>query len=216
MKSSDRFFYWAYKTRADIVNSILNGEDISQEKVFLSFCSHTPAFISNGPDGLSGSIKGVGLLPKPEFLEETLEIYLKHINTYAPEDSNYSKRGLAILAEHLYAPKLLHRIDFTRFGTLELAKKHSWNNFQLNPEATLLFYQPPRTSYELRGKIQIYDEVTSGKREIYQQFINAQHDVYHGANKDTWLKKPAYVFNIDEVWDNSATDDGFGSKLIFP
>ncbi|MDA3837909.1 MAG: hypothetical protein PF574_02890 [Candidatus Delongbacteria bacterium] len=216
IKSSDRFFYWAYKTRADIVHRLLEKEDISKEKVFLSFCSHTPAFVSNGPSGLNASIKGIGFIPKFEFLEETLEVYLKHINSYDADDKDYSKRGLAILAKYLYAPEKLHQIDFTRFGTLELAKKHTWNNYRSNPEATVIFLQPPTISYELRGNIEIHDEITSGKKEIYQQFINAQHDVYHGANKDSWLEKPAYIFNIEEVWDKSATDEGFGNQLLFP
>lgn len=216
MKSSDRFFYWAYKTRADIVNQLLKGEDISKEKVFLSFCSHTPAFVSHGPDGLNAAIKGVGFVPKPQYLEETLEVYLKHINSYNADDNDYSQRGLAVLAKHLYAPEMLHRIDFNKLGSLELAKKHSWNNYRSNPEATLIFYQPPSISYEVRGRIEIADEKISGKREVYQQLINAQHDVYHGPDKTKNDLNPAYIFNIEEVWDNSASKDGFGNKLLFP
>jgi hypothetical protein len=216
MRSSDSFFYWAYKTRADIINRLLAEEDIPPEKIFLSFCSHTPAFVSHGPEGLNASIKGVGLLPKQEFLEEVLEAYLKHIDSYDENDNTYSQRGLAVLAGHLYAPDLLHRMDFTRFGSLEMAKKHSWNNYKSNPEATLIFYQPPSISYELRGNIEIHDETLSGKREIYQQYINAQHDVYHGPGKTKNGLYPAYIFNVAEVWDNSATKEGFGTKLIFP
>ena len=216
MRSADSFFYWAYKTRADIVNRLLAGEEIPKEKILLSFCSHTPAFVSHGPDGLNASIKGIGLLPKQEYLEEILKIYLKHIDSYDPSDNSYSLRGLAVLANHFYAPELLSRLDFTRFGSLEMAKKHSWNNYRSNPEATLLFYQPPSTSYELRGSIDIHDENISGKREIYQMFINAQHDVYHGPDKSRNDLYPAYVFNIKEVWDNSAAKEGFGNKLQYP
>ena len=65
-------------------------------------------------------------------------------------------------------------------------------------------------------KIEIIDECDSGKRELYQQMINAQHDVYHHPNKSIWLDRPAYLFHIEEVYDNSATRDGFGTKMLYP
>ena len=86
----------------------------------------------------------------------------------------------------------------------------------VNPEATLIFYQPPAISYELRGKMEIYDETETGKREIYQQFINAQHDVYHFPDMSRWLTRPAYIFRIEEIYDNCVTKDGFGEKMLYP
>ncbi|NMA61427.1 MAG: hypothetical protein GX956_06060 [Firmicutes bacterium] len=189
---------------------------MSNEKVFLSFCSHNPTFISHGPAGLNGSIKGIGFIPKDEYLEEVLEAYIEHIDAYDGDDRAHSQRGLKLLVEQMYHPDVHHRIDFTRVASLEMAKKHTWENLQVNPEATLLFYQPPAISYEVRGKMDIYDEVESGKPEIYQRFVNAQHDVYHRPDKSRWLKYPAYVFNIEEIYDNSVSRDGFGTKMIYP
>jgi hypothetical protein len=145
-----------------------------------------------------------------------LEAYIQHIEAYDGDDKAHSQRGLKLLVEQVYHPDVHHRIDFTRVASLEMAKDHSWDNLRANPEATLLYYQPPMISYELRGKIRIFDEATSGKREIYQQFVNAQHDVYHRPDKTRWLKYPAYVFDIEEVYDNSASREGFGTKLQFP
>jgi len=31
-----------------------------------------------------------------------------------------------------------------------------------------------------------------------------------------WLKYPAYVFRIEEIFDNCVTKDGFGTKVQFP
>lgn len=216
MKSAEAFFNWAFRSRAQTVIKLQAGEQMSREQVFLSFCSHNPAFVSHGPGGLNGSIKGVGFLPKPEYLEETLDAYLEHIKSYDGDDEAYSKRGLALLVKHLYRPEAHDRIDFTRLGSLEMAKKHSWDNYRLNPEATLIYYQPPVISYELRGTIDIYDEAASGKRELYQQFINAQHDVYHRPDMSRWIRYPAYVFTIKEVWDNCASKEGFGTKMQYP
>lgn len=216
MKSAESFFKWVFHTRAEAVLKLYNGEMVSPEKMFLSFCSHDPAFVSNGPAGLNASIKGIGFLPKDEYLEETLEAYKAHIATYEKGDKEYSKRGLELLVKYMYGEEARDRVDFTKVGSLEMAKKHSYANYKVNPEATLIFYQPPMISYELRGKMEIYDECDSGKREIYQQFINAQHDVYHMPDTTRWLSRPAYIFRIEEVFDNCATKDGFGEKMIYP
>ena len=216
MKTAESFFNWAFRTRANTVLSILDHQEMSPEKMYLSFCSHDPALISNGPEGLNASIKGIGFMPKPEYLEETLAAYLEHIKSYTPDDKEYSQRGLALLAKYLYAPEARYRVDFTCVGSLEMAKKHSYHNYKANPEATMLFYQPPMISYELRGKMEIHDQTESGKREIYQQFLNAQHDVYHRPDLNRWLSYPAYVFRIEKVFDNCVTKDGFGTELQFP
>lgn len=216
MKTAEGFFNWAFRTRANTVIKLANGEQMSPEKVFLSFCSHDPALISNGPAGLNASIKGIGFMPKPEYLEETLAAYLEHIDSYNGDDKEYSQRGLELLVKYMYGEDVRHKIDFSCIGSLEMAKKHSYANYKVNPEATILFYQPPMISYELRGKMEIHDEMDSGKMEIYQQFINAQHDVYHRPDKSRWLRYPAYVFRIEEIYDNCVTKDGFGTKVQFP
>ena len=216
MKTAEAFFNWAYDTRANTVLKMLNGEEMPHERLFLSFCSHTPTFVSSGPAGLNAAVKGVGFLPKEEFLEETLAAYIEHIKSYNPQDKEYSKRGLLVLSKYLYNEEAKKRIDFTKLGSLELAKKQSYENYKVNPEAVLCYYQPPGISYKLKGKMAIIDENDSGKREIYRQFINAQHDVYHTPNPDSWLKKPAYIFTIEEIFNNGVSKDGFGTKLQFP
>lgn len=216
MKTAEGFFKWAFDTRASTVLRLQQGEKMPPEKVFLSFCSHNPAFVSDGPAGLNASIKGIGFLPKDEYLEETLEAYLEHIRTYTPGDKEYSNRGLEVLVKWMYGEKAQERIDFSRVGSLELAKRHSYDNYKVNPKATLLFYEPPAISYELRGRMEIHDENDSGKREIYQQFINAQHDVYHYPDTSRWLTRPAYIFRIEEVFDNSVSKTGFGQQMQYP
>lgn len=210
MRPASSFFNWSYGTRAKTVRQIFAGEQISPEKMFLSFTSHNPAMVSSGPAGLNASVKGVGYVPKPEYLEETLEAYLNHIESYDPEDKTYSQRGLELLIKYLYSEEAEQRVDFSIIVSIEMAKKHSWENYQVNPEATLIYYQPPVISYELRGKMAIHHD------GIYQRFINAQHDVYHAPNVQRWATRPAYVFTIEEIYDNSVSKEGFGQKMLFP
>ena len=184
----------------------MEGKDIPSTEIFLGFCRHTPAVVSYGPAGLNASIKGVGFIPKTEFLLETVDAYQKHIEQGWQE--GYSDDGLRLLMKLLYREDCQARIDFLRFGTLELARDHTWVNLQANPQATLLFYQPPMISFEVRGKVEIHKEGS-----IYHRLLNAQHDVYHIPNPERWKDKPAYIFTIEEIFDNSATSKGFGKPI---
>jgi len=206
-KIPDCFISWAYKQRAELVRRQAREEKISPNEIFLGFTRHTPTVITDGPAGLNGSIKGVGFIPRPEFMEEIIEEYMKHIN--GPMDKSYSQRGLEILDRLVWADGKEEIFDFSLLGTLELAKKHTWRNLHFNNRATLLFYQPPAISFEVRCVAQIEE---SGP---VQKYLNAQHDIYHGPNVNSWDKRPAYVFHIEEIFDNSAGRKGFGTR-VFP
>ena len=217
----NRFFNWAYRTRGNTVQALAEGKMMTPEKIFLSFTSHDPVFISNGPAGLNGSVKGIGFIPKEEYLEEALAAYVEHIKSYDPEDKTYSDRGLKLLMKWLYSEEAEKTVDFDHIYSVEMAFKHSWENYQVNPEATLLFYQPPVLSYEVRGKMEIigaHNEMGSiapTDLPLIQQFINAQHDVYHVPNIERWVTRPAYKFNVEEIFDNSANKIGFGTRIDY-
>ena len=217
----NRFFNWAYKTRGNTVKALAEGSMMSPEKLFLSFTSHDPTFISNGPAGLNGSVKGIGFIPKDEYLEAALAEYIEHIKTYDPEDKTYSTRGLELLMKWLYSEEAEKTIDFSHIYSVEMAFKHSWENYRANPEATLMFYQPPVISYEVRGQMEIVGEhnelgsVSPFELPLLQQFVNAQHDVYHAPNIERWVTRPVYRFKIEEIFDNSANKLGFGTKIPY-
>ena len=203
----ERFLKWAYDKRANLVRRQVEGENLHPREIFLGFTTHTPAIITHGSAGLNGSIKGIGFLPREEFIDEILSIYMEHIGT--AEEPRYADRGLKILYEQMWSPKAKRRIDFSILGTLELAKAHTWTNIQENPNVTLLFYEPPVISFEVRTIAEIHND---GK---YHRFLNAQHDMFHHPNQSSWKNKPAYIFKIKEIFDNSASKAGFGTP-IFP
>jgi hypothetical protein len=218
---SNKFYDWAYGGRAATVKRLRAGEEISHDRMFLSFTTHNPAYIRNGSKGLNASIKGIGWLPKKELLPEILAEYVEHIKTYKAGDDSYSKRGLEILYNRLYSDEAAKNIDFDIIGSIEMAFVHTWYNLLENPQTTLLFYQPPAVSFELRGKTEIVgkryektDSVKPSDLELYQQFINAQHDVYHAPNIDRWKTRPVYIFRVEEIWNNSTGPDGFGKRIL--
>jgi hypothetical protein len=200
------FIDWCYRGRADLVRRLAGGEDIAREKIFLSFTRHSPAIITTGPAGINGSIKGVGFVPKPHLMEEVLRKYVSHIDS--PYTNDYSRKGLSVLCETIYGTGGEDMIDFTKLATVELAKGHTWLNMQSDRSVTLLFFEPPVVSFEVRASAEVHE---SG---LYHTFVNAQHDVYHAPNRGEWENRPVYVFKIEEIYDNSATKAGFG-RLVY-
>lgn len=202
----EEFIDWAYRGRAELVRRQARGEEVQPHEILLGFSRHTPAVVSHGPAGLNAAIKGVGFLTKPEHLKETLDAYLEHID-HGWRD-HYRKEGLQLLVRFIYGEGCEGRLDFTKLGSLELARGHSWENLRANPKVTLLFYQPPNISYEVRGRAEIHEEGSP-----YHLLINAQHDVYHRPDRPSWAGRPAYVFTIEEIYDNSARRGGFGRRI---
>ncbi len=202
----EAFIQWAYQGRAKLIQRQASGEKVPGHEIFLGFTRHNPAIVSYGPAGLNASIKGVGYIPKQQYLQEYLNAYMEHIN-HGWRDG-YSDRGLQLLVRTLYGPGCEKRTDFPRLGSLELARDHSYTNFKANDTVTLLFYEPPVISFEIRGKACIYEPGT-----LYHRLINAQHDVHH-PRPERWAERPAYVFTIEEMFDNSAFKKGFGTRLL--
>lgn len=215
------FFKWAYKTRGEAVKSLARDEMPSKEKLFLSFMSHNPIFISNGPNGLNGAVKGIGFIPKEEYLEVALKEYIEHINSYKPGDKTYQKRGLELLIKWLYSEEAEKNIDFNHIYGIEMAYSNTYYNYLENNKCSLVFYEPPITSYELKGKMEligkkydINDNIANSNLNILQQFVNAQHDVYHNPNVSVWKTRMVYKFTIEEIYDKSSTKSGFGKRIF--
>lgn len=201
----DRYIKWSYRGRKELLRRIGAGEDLAREVIFLGFTRHTPTVVSVGSAGPNGSVKGVGFVPGSAHIEMLLAKYLEHIDSGWSDD--YSARGLKILEETVYGPSGEDVVDFTKLATLELAKGHTWRNLKENRSVSLVFYEPPVISFEVRAVAEIHED------GIYHEFVNAQHDVYHKPNRPGWKDRPAYIFGIEEIYDNSATRDGFGTLI---
>jgi hypothetical protein len=127
----------------------------------------------------------------------------------------FQSRGMRILLRVLYfgSKKAKERVDFEKMSTLELARDiphssgHTWSNLQRSQEACLTFYRPPNVSFELRGQIEIHKDTE------YREIVNCIHDCFHYTSREERKARPAYIFNVEEVYDNSPTKDGFGKKI---
>ena len=203
----EAFINWAYEGRAELIRRQAEGQAVAPNDMYLGFTRHNPGVVSHGPAGLNASIKGIGYIPRPEYVEETLDAYLAHIRRGWRE--GYGQDGLRLLMRVLYGEGCRERIDFSRLGSLELALDHTWTNLRADPAVTLLFYQPPMISYEVRGRAEIHEE---GSR--YHLLLNAQHDVYHEPHPERWAGRPAYILRSRRSMTTRCPKGGLDTESI--
>jgi hypothetical protein len=161
-----------------------------EKSMHLEFLRHTPAVATYGTAGLNLAVKGIGFVLEEQFMHYALA----HLKQFIEIDHS-RKEALDYLLEHVYDEE---RVDFHKLSTLELAKKHTFQNIGENRKATLMFFIPPETCYEVRCNVEIHVD------DVYNEYVNAVHDLFHRPKTPRdWSKTPAYIFNIQEIYDNS-------------
>ena len=196
----EKFKQYIFHARREILEKMARGEAIDRRDIYLSFTRTLPAIISNGPAGLNASIKMIGLVPKEEFIEDILN----KIREFISSGKKSSEEVLGFLLENIYDED---KIDFTKLGTLDLARKRTWTNLRNGGEAVLIFFTPPLTSFMIIADVEVHTE------GAYFEYFNALHDLFHTFPHTGKVvgKHPTYIFKIREIWDKSA--DRFGERI---
>jgi hypothetical protein len=204
-------------------------------RFFLESVRHNPALCTacvgeGGEVFVNAKIVGVGYVVKEKHLGRAVEAFGRHVEhgdalfgsavNEVQKDraaKEYQKEAASSFLEHLYFENVREaeeRVDFCKMSTIELAlskagsSKHTWRNVQQNAGACLLFYQPPSISFEVRGKVEIHEN------DLLHRFVNLVHDSFHYVHqKKREVRRPVYIFSVEEVFDNSASPSGFGTRI---
>lgn len=229
----ESFLLWNYYPRRRTFLGILHGKKTDMNEFFLDSTRHNPALATasiaeDGTLDVNAKIVGVGYVPKERFLSDAIDKLSAHVREgdsqfeMAKSEKekrafyeDYQTRGMRALLRVLYfgPKKAKERVDFTKMSTLELAldvphsSKHTWSNVQSSRKACLVFYRPPNISFELRGEIGIYID------SEYHDFVNLVHDSFHFTPLGMRTDKAAYIMDIEEVFDNGPTREGFGRRI---
>ena len=236
MDGREKFFNYAYGTRTAMSKLRVERQQVDESKMLLMSLSHTPAIVTVGEAGMNASVKGFGFVPKPEYLEEMYRIYYNHLKTYdftpGADHTEFHRKAYEILYRTKYAPENRDKVDRTRLISIEMAKHYNvehhrdgevvahtyTNTVHKGPvEATLLYYSPSVLTYELRGKVTLhgYYGMKEEEMDLYQKFVNAQHDMNGIPVFDRWVHWPVYVFEIEEVYENSiSSEEGWGKRIF--
>ena len=196
----------------------------------LEFMRHTPVLVTaaevNGRIEVNGKVVGCGYVASRDYLGEKIKVFRDHIQQSDEEynsGASYDKvkeehllRGAKLLLEHIYLEggRASREIDFEVLATIELAKRvphssrHTWSLIQRNPRVSLVFYQPPVLSYEIKGYATIHME------DQLHEFVTLVHDSFHYTPPQARSDRPVYIIHVEEVYDNSASSKGFGRRLV--
>ena len=232
----EKFIQWNYFPRVKSLKEIVQQQAaMDMNRFFLESTRHNPALCTafrreDDSVSVNAKIVGIGYVVKEKYISDATKAFAEHVKhgdelfRNAKDQSQrsgavreYQREGVLLFLEHLYFEepnKAEEQIDFSKMSTVELAlskphsSKHTWQVVQHNLNACLLFYQPPSVSFEIRGRIEIHEN------DVYHEFVNLVHDSFHyeppEARKE---RRPVYLFRVEEVYDNSATPTGFGTRI---
>jgi hypothetical protein len=226
----ERFLRWNYAGRRSHIKETLENEK-SFAEAMLGFLSHTPILCTAFKRGdetvfVNGKVVGTGYVVKKEYIEEMIAVFKRYLKSPSEigtrgskEFKDYQRGALELLLKHLYldTDEAKGKLDFTKIQSLELVgynktdpnrPAHGWESIQKNKDVCLIYYSPPYLSFEVRCTVDIHYD------GLYHEYANVTHDLYHGGNTEKWKNRPAYIFNITSVHDNSATPQGFGVKIV--
>jgi hypothetical protein len=218
----EKFLEWAYFDRVRLIKKLIKSRwERGRLPVPSLVFRHTPVFCTTSMDEkghitVNGKVVGAGFVLKREHLEEAVEKFRTHVESHAAMSRReYGRKGLGLLLESLYIEdkeEARRRVDFSKISTLELAKgrpgvaEHTWTNLQrYRGEACLIYYMPPIISFEVRGDVEIHMEGP------YHEFVNLVHDCIHRSVARS--NRPCIILNVKEVYDNSVTPKGFGTRM---
>ncbi len=195
-----KFWKYFFQERKELLERMCKGS-AGMDVLMLGFTRATPVVITCGPAGPNGSVKMVGPVPKKRYILE----YVEKAEKYAYGEILDPRKAACLLYNEFYIDE---KIDPTLIGGLEMGFNHTWENLKFSREATLLFYTPPTTSYEVRTLV----EIIVDDNNPYKRFLNAFHDIFHKPHSGR-SNYPALLFRVKEIYDNSSTRNGYGKKI---
>ncbi|MEM1692180.1 MAG: hypothetical protein QW517_07485 [Thermofilaceae archaeon] len=226
------FLEWNYYARRELLLKVSRGFAGDQGAIFRELAARHNAVLCTAaslPDGsveVNGKVVGVGYVLKREFLGEAVERLEEHLRlsdeallsggmSRQEVLREHAERGLKLLLELVYLEPGLaeERVDFEKLASLELAlnvphsSRHTWSILQRSRKACIVFLQPPSISYEVRCTVSIHEG------DEYWRLVNLVHDAFHYTPPERRSLRPAYIFHVEEVYDNGATPAGFGRRL---
>jgi hypothetical protein len=122
---------WQLSARMELLEKLLKGDRIT------NFGSHLPVIVTKVTEGTfttNAAIKGVGLVPKTPYLD----FYREQFETIVKEEEKEERmqKGLELMLNLLKNPD---KIDFRRFGSLEIFGGRTYKSILSDPRVTLHF-----------------------------------------------------------------------------
>ena len=205
---NDAFMEWNLKARLDYLKKIAQSEMPSLSG---PHCASVATYGGRRRDSeftLNNAVKGMGLVPKKDRIEELGE----RLKSTMDADM---KEKLEILQDNYNHPELWDRgkqISLELYARPEF-ETHTFLNLMANPMATIIFLDMP--SYELRTIVRIIhpqDPNMLPEEKALLEYSNLAHGYFHGGAERL---HNLLVFHIIEQFDNSP-GSGMGVRVQPP
>ncbi len=196
------FLEWLFSSRRRFLENLKKGGPLKY------FSAHLPVMATWSNDNhfpVNMTVKGIGLIPKSEHLEDYTDIFESTIAEARtlPWNETLLKRIEAM--ERVYSD--IENFDPTLLGGLEIFEGKALNNLRNNPYASLLYVGMSPSpegikyiSFQVNGKVEILP-----KESIYYRFLLASRRLFE--YEKFHLYQPDYPFGylikVVEVKDKS-------------
>ncbi|MCS7175228.1 hypothetical protein [Pseudothermotoga sp.] len=198
----EAFFNWQIQTRTKSLKIFLG-----LEKGVPNFSPHTvvmSTFSKEGEFPINSCIKGLGLVPKQEYLEELANKAINLIEMARQKGVNETfKERVQFLLDLYEKPEIFDR---RILSSIEMFYKNSYRNVLKDPRATLLFYDQ-MSGYSVMFNV-VVELVPRG--DTFYKYVTAVHDLFH-VPKDPNVKIDRYEY-VYRFWPIEAYDKTPGPK----
>jgi hypothetical protein len=188
-------FEWQRQARIKNLEAIINDE------MFEGFGPHLPTMSvlnAKGDFPVNSAAKGVGMIPKPEFMESYLAKFNQLIEDAVTAGWKKSVRSrVQALLDFYNQPE---HIDRTALGSLELYAKRTYAGVRQDPRASLLFVDlaEGNLSYEMHVIAELHEPGS-----LIHNFETAVHDLFHVPQGRKKTYPFAYLLRIVEIYNKT-------------
>ncbi len=193
---------WLVSSRIKFVESMSNGDPTKY------FAAHLPTMATCNDDDLypvNMTVKGLGLLPKEEYLEHYTDIFESIIAEARSMPWKESMHLRMDAISKLYAD--VDNFDSTVLGGLEIFGGKAYQNLRKSPYASLLYVGMSQTeegmkyiSFQVNSTVDILDKDDPCYRFLLASRQLFEFDKFHLYQPDYPF---GYLFKIAEVLDKS-------------
>ncbi|MFQ5606215.1 MAG: hypothetical protein ACE5HS_23330 [bacterium] len=201
------FLQWQLEDRMAIF------EDIAAKDIVPSFASHLPVVTTvNRNEALfpfHTSTKGVGLLPKDEYLQQYCDTFSQLIDVSNGNGRKETKRQRVEAIRKFYNSE---HIASNKLGLLEIFRGNSFRNIEANPLVSLQFTSagPHYKSFQINGIAEIVDSSDLNFQFIWLARRLFEYESFH-------IQHPEYITGyvvwVSEVYDKAPIRGRAGKRL---
>lgn len=201
------FLEWQLEDRRTIF------QDIANKNIVPSFAAHLPVVTTMNRNGalfpFHTSTKGVGLLPKDEYLQHYCDYFRKLIDISSGLDRKKSKPQRVEAIRKFYNSD---HIASNKLGLLEIFRGNSFRNIEANPLVSLQFTSagPHYKSFQINGIAEIVDSSDLNFQFIWLARRLFEYESFH-------IQHPEYITGyvvwVSEVYDKAPIRGRAGKRL---